>query len=593
MTSEVPIRAPPRGGSQDDRRSSTRRDTITGRLLSQMSQDEQEAVWARRTTNLAEELRNQGREFDQATEARLQRAAARASLAMELSTEEAEEREQERERHAEGLSDALDLTDYLQWFQGRLSDQENVTYKMLHILDAKEFHTMVEQNPTLWYDLVRHLAESVSWADIELARLRDQGSTADDEILEITDKYTKEMNTMLRNRDRYRRKITEDRQTIVDLKKEVERLKARSTAVPTTEDEGEESDDSQDSFLRGDENALKVPGGQSAPQKRVRFESGRDRQDRSPTDQSSRSGTSTATGGNARPPPRVDTFEGDRDKYDEWMGKLLSQIEANPEYFQDREERKINYLIQSLSGSAYDLVKDQYGYAGRRNNPSLKLSGALKILDRAYYPVDVARSARAKLEQLTMGSNDSFHDFYPKFQAQANRLRLSEEHLVDELTKRLNSKFAGRILDGSASSYDDIIDRCYRMDSQLSMWNASNSSRRSEPKKTEGRASRSERSSGGSSNDTYDQNTVKLGEHSKPLEHMSIAELKKWKRTLPRGRLIVERIRADGRCLACQQLGHLRGDKSCVLRKLEDNGTSANTTFTTDTTATEQGKEDA
>ncbi|RKF64244.1 hypothetical protein OnM2_020094, partial [Erysiphe neolycopersici] len=169
---------------------------------------------------------------------------------------------------------------------------------------------------------------------------------------------------------------------------------------------------------------------------------------------------------------KIDTFNGTREKYEEWIGKLIGQIDSAPEYFEDREDRKLNYLMQHLTGPAYELVNDDFGPRARALDPNLTLEYAIKQLDRAYFPVDKYCTARAKLVKLKMGYNEPFAEFYPKFHIQINRLKLGDEHKVDELTKRLSKRFADKILTGTDESYDQVVNRCYKLDSQLNMWAA-------------------------------------------------------------------------------------------------------------------------
>lgn len=563
-----------------------RRDTKTGRFLSAMAPEDQELVWARRINKMVKNLKENGAEFGEALEARLRRLATRASLLED--NDENENAGEAAEQSAAQMEGTLDLTDYLQWFKNQLDDKgkKNLKPEELYFLSAAEYQEAVDRVPQLWFDFTRYLVQTVVWADDKvhsisevLAQTESEAARQAEDTATANEAHMEEIDSLLRHRDKYRNTINDFKNKNTELEKRVNELQQQleaATAAAEQQDEGSASDGSEDSFLRGlrgDRNA-RTP-------KHVRFDETR-RRDRSPTPQSNLTNNSTSGHNNARAPPKVEAFSGDRDKYDEWIGKLLSQMDASAEYFEGREERKINYLLQSISGSAYDLIKDTYGYSGRRANPNADLEGALKILDRAYYPVDTARTARAKLEQLTMGSNEAFNEFYPKFQAQVNRLKLSEEHKIDELTKRLNGRFANRILDGSETSYDKIVDRCYRMDSQLTMWNATNTSRRSETRSSSSRSNTSEDKGKSRQVDKADQETIKLGEFSKPLDQMSVSELKTWRAGLPRGRIIVERIRKEGRCLGCQQKGHTKFDPKCVLNKLYPPDPTVNTTTTTE-----------
>lgn len=601
-----------------------RRDTISGKLLAEMSEREVEAVWARRVRAMAKGLDEHSGEISTAVENRLIRLNFIQNTTTYLE-DAAKAREKKRARRESGyveelesdeeepvvedpLEHFLDLTDYLGWFKEHFSKEEQnvLASDQPYIQDAREYAQKVNEHPRMWFELTKHLVLSQLWSDIRLndlknkkpqpkdaadisAKLEEASQTItqlEDELQETRDKHTDEMTDLLNKRTRYRQRVTELKEQNDKLREDTESLRRQlkdvSPAAGGDNPDGNDSaDDSDSSFLRDDHSRTN-----NRKAKQVRF-------NRSPTFDSN---VTTASSNNARAPQKVETFTGERDQYDEWVGKLLSQMEASPEYFEGREERRINYLIQSLSGSAYDLIKDTYGYAGRRRNPHAKFEDALKDLDRAYYPVDIARNARAKLERLTMGKNESFAEFFPKFQAQVNRLQLSEEHKVDELTKRLNSRFADRILDGNSVFYDSIIDRCYRMDSQLSMWTATNIPRRSD---NHGGSNTTERparrtSSGNKKFLSEDeQRTVKLGAFAKPLAQMSVAELRTWRAGLPRGKVILERLMKEHRCLDCQQSdGHRKGDAACALHKLHSNNSGPSVNVTT-TAAKESGKEDA
>lgn len=576
----------------------SRRDTETGKLLAVMGSEEQEAVWARRIQGLVEQLKTQSHDYSTAVDARLSRLAVRGTLTEDENEPIDAQTAEARVRADEGVTEALDLTDYLSWFKTHVDDKSRADWKAadLYFLDHDEYRHSVESNPQLFYRFDQHLVNTIIWADNEIGSLRAKLANSEAEVSKLAenlavgnDAHMDELNTMYQNRDRYRALITGQDAKIKDLEAQVADLQTQLKAKADNLDPSDSSSgDSEDSFLH-----KFAPGAPGRKKKRVSF--GHD--DHPDTRSRSRSLSRTSTVAShthtstARCPPKVETFTGERDKYDEWIGKFMSQLEANPEYFEGREERQLNYLIQSLSGAAYDLVKDQFGYAARKANSGLSLAQALKVLDRAYYPIDIARTARAKLEQLTMGQNEQFCEFYPKFQAQANRLRLGEEHLIDELTKRLSNRFATRILDGSDTSYNDIVDRCYRMDSQLSMWAASNSRKTDTGRTTSAIGSTARaRPSAKTTDNKEDPNTVKLGEHAKSLEKMTVAELRSWKNNLPRGRAVVERIRKEGRCLGCQQEGHMKYDPSCILTQKLGIPAAKTSISVTNTTDSEPGK---
>ncbi|KAK7550552.1 hypothetical protein IWX49DRAFT_640711 [Phyllosticta citricarpa] len=72
-----------------------------------------------------------------------------------------------------------------------------------------------------------------------------------------------------------------------------------------------------------------------------------------------------------------------------------------------------------------------------------------------------------------------------------------------------------------------------------------------------------------SKNNLIDQKTVKLGDSSKPLRQMSIAELKEYRNGLPTGQTVIRRLINERRCLACQQITCKKYNQDCPLRTVQ------------------------
>ncbi|RKF53459.1 hypothetical protein OnM2_105003 [Erysiphe neolycopersici] len=115
-----------------------------------------------------------------------------------------------------------------------------------------------------------------------------------------------------------------------------------------------------------------------------------------------------------------------------------------------------------------------------------------------------------------MGYNESFAEFYPKFHIQINRLKLGDEHKVDELTKRLRSS----------------IPSC------------------------------------------PDHSKLELERTDKPLAQMIIQELRAYRNNLPVTKIISDRCMREGRCHTCHQKGHMKSNPSCPLKRLDSSSPS-------------------
>ncbi|RKF64216.1 hypothetical protein OnM2_020095 [Erysiphe neolycopersici] len=229
---------------------------------------------------------------------------------------------------------------------------------------------------------------------------------------------------------------------------------------------------------------------------------------------------------NCRPPDKMDVFDGvDREKYDEWVDKLLGQFKTHEGWFVNEDR-------------------------------------ALVELDRAFRAHDTRRDAKTKLETLRMGNHETFCDFFAKFQIQINKLNYHNDDKIDELKARLNGRFASRIILGHKDTYEELINHCYSLDSELKMYEA---------KKTNS-SNIGPRHYGGSAitipKPSVDHTTVELGKTFKPLSQMSLKELKEYRNNLPRSAVIKQRLIDEKRFHRCMQKGHTGLDSECEFNRL-------------------------
>lgn len=571
-----------------EQRASARRDTLTGKLLEEMSLEDQDTIWARRLAASAQDYANLQTKFETV-------AAARANRRSALPTNDPLPT-----HDLERMKDALDLTEHYSWFK-KLDPKLDPA--SLRFAGFGEWSLEANENPSTWYKFIATLNKYTIWQDLRYERANDQIMAKDTEISELQDQVrsmrsSKQTEKLLAKLTTGQEKLraalvtaSEDNNTLQaenqELQDRLESVLQEKEKTPSHHSsESSDDEDSNDGFLNG----LKLHD-----RRHVRFTqhiTDTDERDRTRT-RSPTYSAATARKRSLRPPNKVDTFTGeDREKYQEWYSKIVGQIDANPEYFEDREDLKLNYLFQHLTGATFDLLDDEYGPRARARDPGLTFDGAIRQLDRAYYPQDTYRTARAKLENLHMGAGESFAEFYPKFQAQIVRLKLADKHRADELTKRLTRRYAEKVITGVDEPYATIVNRLYTLDSQLQLYNSSHKSEARENVKTTSsrtiKASRSISSkttpATNSSGDKKNHETIELGKPPKPLQDMTDSELKAYLDALPRSKVISDRCMRGGHCHACQCQGHMKSNPSCPAKRLERVG--ANTLSIDD----EQGK---
>lgn len=185
-----------------------------------------------------------------------------------------------------------------------------------------------------------------------------------------------------------------------------------------------------------------------------------------------------------------------------------------------------------------------------------------------------------------MGTNETFSEFYTKFQTHINKLGYPEEDKVDELKTRLNNRFAAKVILGRNDTYDQLVEYCYALDSELRMYDSRRKGTSDQGNKTS-KSDTSTTSTTRTSTKTtrVDHATCKLGESTKPLKGMSIAELTDYRKGLPRSATIKQRLIEEKRCARCMQEGHKSTDPDCQFNRLpqsekfkndKDNKVSAN-----------------
>ncbi|RKF54399.1 hypothetical protein OnM2_098040 [Erysiphe neolycopersici] len=149
------------------------RDSLTGRLMAELPEEEQERIWIRRLEGIAA-------------------AANQAEFLKELR----HPTDVEQQKEDEAMANTLDLTEFGGWFH---ESNSKIQTKNLRFDDCYG-----------WYSFIGYLQSLVLWSD-------EQIQTREDMSLDLEDKYQSEVNKFRDKRDRYRNEI-------VSTQKEIDKL---------------------------------------------------------------------------------------------------------------------------------------------------------------------------------------------------------------------------------------------------------------------------------------------------------------------------------------------------------------------------------
>ncbi|KAI6245604.1 hypothetical protein HI914_06292 [Erysiphe necator] len=424
--------------------------------------------------------------------------------------------------------DVVDLREYTDWFMNHNTDIN------LRFDSANTLNEAVNQQPETWFLFLRYMTHSLHYADLHIEAQNteiDNLRTTNEDLCSSNSPATI---TILKKK-KYRDTIIRLREEVEALSKERDNLKLSLERLNIQGDY-----DSDDEFLNQDTQKLT----HTAVSKSAAL-----------------IGSSCNGVGNNKPPDRMEVFDGqNRDKYDEWVDKFLGQIKTHENWFSN-EDRKLTYLMRHLTSAPYNLLKPKYDERARaKPSHGRTLSGALTELDRAFRAYDMRRDAKTKLETLRMGNNESFGDFFAKFQIQINKLDYHDEDKIDELKARLNGRFASKIISGRKDTYEELVNQCYTLDSELKMYEAKKTTSSSSGSRYPGNLLIPK--------PQVDHATVELGKSFKPLSQMTLKELKDYRNSLPRSNIIKQRLIDEKRSHRCMQKGHTGSDQECQFNRL-------------------------
>lgn len=240
-------------------------------------------------------------------------------------------------------------------------------------------------------------------------------------------------------------------------------------------------------------------------------------------------------------PPK---FDGDKKKWQEWVTKLEMKLRVTRfqtpldglwfvrGFLEDRAFRLVNSRIPSEYGS-----RNCY-------NAFANIEEMLEYLKKHYAEINTFTQASNRLRNLRQGPNESFSDFYVKFQEQASYLDYSERHEIETLMHALNARYLKVMTDGTTyPGINDVVDRCTRLESSFEMLDSAHP--RSERGSGSGRGGRGGGNSGHGGGGSRGDNNRKRQLPS-PYDKME-----------PMTDAIKKRIQDRKDCRKCRKPGHM------------------------------------
>ncbi|CAD0020381.1 unnamed protein product [Aureobasidium pullulans] len=154
-----------------------------------------------------------------------------------------------------------------------------------------------------------------------------------------------------------------------------------------------------------------------------------------------------------------------------WLVKM--KLKLNMELSHVNEQTKMDYILSRTSGSVFErllLRVPGHGHDyGRRSDLVFKDSADCLYQFNEWYS-DRHRESRAHtdFELLRQRADESFGDFYTRFQDLVGYLNLPESLLVLKLKYKLNDRFDYYINDGKIyASVRELVDRGDRLDADI------------------------------------------------------------------------------------------------------------------------------
>jgi hypothetical protein len=161
-------------------------------------------------------------------------------------------------------------------------------------------------------------------------------------------------------------------------------------------------------------------------------------------------------------------FTGDKDKetgkvlvqFEQWKADIEGKLSTDSHLF-DTEDRRIRWVCGLTGGTAHNHV-----WPGLRDGDFNTAEDVLKFLTDIFDDPLKKQKAKQQLARLFQGSW-TFHYYHSEFARITRILKLNEDDLKEELTSKLNEKYALTVLSDSHLSYAELVKKLHEVDKRI------------------------------------------------------------------------------------------------------------------------------
>jgi hypothetical protein len=161
-------------------------------------------------------------------------------------------------------------------------------------------------------------------------------------------------------------------------------------------------------------------------------------------------------------------FTGDKDKetgkitvpFDQWKADVQGKLNTDSHLF-DTEDRRIRWVCGLTGGTAHNHV-----WPGLQDGDFNTAEDVLKFLTDIFDDPLKKQKAKQALAKLFQGSW-TFHYYHSEFARITRILKLSDEDLKEELTSKLNEKYALTVLGDGHLTYAELVKKLHEVDKRI------------------------------------------------------------------------------------------------------------------------------
>ena len=266
-----------------------------------------------------------------------------------------------------------------------------------------------------------------------------------------------------------------------------------------------------------------------------------------------------------------------------WLGSV--ELKLKNTTFREHTDA-LEYVLSFLSDQAWALCapRVQSSFGRPCANPYRTVSELIKHLVDRYGDINTKSQARTTFQHLKQGTDESFEDFFTKFQGCTAFLTLDDDDEAFELRQKLNGRYGQKINDGS--DYQTLAEVVKRARNLEDTFRANDARTKNDaPHRSKDKDKDKTNYGGSRTTTTTKSNPGDSKGDSFPAKYRNLKPLNDEER---------EQLRKEGKCLRCRETGHMQFEKDkCPLGRFSYRQVASNAlTTTTDhsQTASEEGK---